>query len=86
MQVNHSTYPAQKPLAERKFDKSSVSEQEPPTEYVEEPFREQGLNGLDHEDVAVLAYELWTDRGCPQGSPDDDWFHAIQVLRGDNAA
>ena len=33
-----------------------------------------------HEDVASLAYELWETRGCPDGSPDRDWFNATQQL------
>jgi Protein of unknown function (DUF2934) len=27
-------------------------------------------------DIAALAYHLWEERGCPQGSPDDDWYEA----------
>lgn len=35
-----------------------------------------------HEDVAILAHELWEARGCPDGSPDEDWFHAARQLHG----
>jgi hypothetical protein len=28
----------------------------------------------------VLAYTLWQARGCPEGSPDIDWFLAEQEL------
>jgi hypothetical protein len=28
------------------------------------------------EDVANLAYQLWKERGRPEGSPDEDWFRA----------
>jgi hypothetical protein len=24
---------------------------------------------------------LWQARGCPKGSPEEDWFHAVQNLR-----
>ena len=34
----------------------------------------------DH-DIAVLAYHLWMERGCPIGSPDDDWFRAEAELK-----
>jgi Protein of unknown function (DUF2934) len=27
-------------------------------------------------DIAALAYHLWEERGCPHGSPDDDWYEA----------
>lgn len=30
----------------------------------------------DQSVIAALAYQLWQDRGCPIGSPDEDWFEA----------
>ena len=33
------------------------------------------------EEIARLAYTLWQERGCPDGSPDDDWNRAEQQLR-----
>ena len=30
--------------------------------------------------VAELAYTLWESRGCPIGSPEEDWFKAEQEL------
>jgi Protein of unknown function (DUF2934) len=33
------------------------------------------------EDVAVLAYHLWEQRGCPEGSAEMDWFEAEEQLR-----
>jgi hypothetical protein len=27
-------------------------------------------------DIAALAYELWQQRGCPEGSPEQDWYEA----------
>jgi len=32
-------------------------------------------------DTAALAYRLWQARGCPQGSPEEDWFRAVEALR-----
>ena len=32
-------------------------------------------------EIAALAYHLWTERGCPVGSPDDDWFQAEAELK-----
>ncbi len=34
-----------------------------------------------HADLAALAHELWQARGCPDGSPEEDWFHAAEQLR-----
>lgn len=33
------------------------------------------------EEVAVLAYSLWQARGCPVGTPDEDWFSAESRLK-----
>ncbi len=32
------------------------------------------------DDVSELAYKLWQDRGCPDGSPEEDWFRAEKQL------
>jgi hypothetical protein len=32
--------------------------------------------------IAVLAYEYWQERGCPHGSPEEDWFRAEQEIGG----
>ena len=42
---------------------------------------EHGIATFGHEDIAVLAHALWQARGCPEGSPDEDWFQAAQDLR-----
>lgn len=31
--------------------------------------------------IASLAYFFWQSRGCPEGSPEDDWFRAETELR-----
>jgi Protein of unknown function (DUF2934) len=30
----------------------------------------------DHAEIASLAFALWHQRGCPDGSPEEDWFRA----------
>jgi len=30
----------------------------------------------DTRQIAAIAYQFWLDRGCPDGSPDEDWFKA----------
>jgi Protein of unknown function (DUF2934) len=32
------------------------------------------------EQIAALAYQLWQQRGCPDGSPDVDWLKAEAEL------
>jgi hypothetical protein len=31
-------------------------------------------------DIAALAYQLWEARGCPMGSPDEDWYRAEELI------
>jgi hypothetical protein len=38
-------------------------------------------NRFTHDDIAALAHKLWLERGSPEGSPDEDWFHAAEQLR-----
>lgn len=33
------------------------------------------------ENIAPLARALWKARGCPEGSPEDDWLRAEQALK-----
>lgn len=35
----------------------------------------------NEEAIRRLAYELWQARGCPTGSPEEDWFPAEQQIR-----
>ena len=40
-----------------------------------------GIAAFGHEDIAALARKLWAARGSPEGSPQEDWFHAVEELR-----
>jgi len=42
---------------------------------------EHGIAIFGHNEIAELAYSLWQGRGCPQGSPEEDWFRAAHQLR-----
>ena len=42
---------------------------------------EHGFAVFGHQDIAALAHALWESRGCPEGSPEEDWFRAAQELR-----
>ena len=43
--------------------------------------KQNGIALIRHEDVAALAHSRWHARGCPPGSPEEDWQHAEQELR-----
>jgi len=40
-----------------------------------------GVAAVGHDDIAMLAYHLWQARGCPDGTSQEDWFHAAEQLR-----
>lgn len=42
---------------------------------------ERGIVSFGHKEIAALAHELWQNRGCPIGSPEEDWGHAVEALR-----
>jgi len=52
----------------------------------------EGLSGVaaatrpTEKDIAVLAQAFWQARGCPQGSPEEDWFRAEDTLRARSQA
>jgi hypothetical protein len=33
-----------------------------------------------HEEIALLAYALWQERGSPEGSSEEDWLNAERQL------
>jgi Protein of unknown function (DUF2934) len=39
------------------------------------------LEPEDQQEIAILAYHFWQERGCPIGSPEEDWFRAEQSLK-----
>jgi hypothetical protein len=46
-----------------------------------DPVNEHGIAIFGHKDIAARAEALWQARGCPEGSPEEDWFQAAQELR-----
>jgi len=45
------------------------------------PDLESLLAALENERISALAYFYWQQRGCPTGSPDEDWFRAEREIR-----
>lgn len=53
-----------------------------PSESQVEPQEESvHLSELDQQEIARLAYEFWEARGCPHGSPEEDWLRAERDLQ-----
>jgi hypothetical protein len=38
------------------------------------------MSSIEPSAIHQRAYACWQDRGCPVGSPDQDWFEAEQAL------
>jgi hypothetical protein len=38
------------------------------------------VNSPEPDQIASLAYALWQQRGCPEGSPEADWLRAEEEL------
>jgi len=47
----------------------------------QKPLNEHGIENFGRQDTAALAHALWQAKGCPEGSPDVDWFQAAEDLR-----
>jgi len=41
---------------------------------------------LNEEEVAMLAYSYWRQRGCEGGCPEEDWFRAEKELASQNGS
>jgi hypothetical protein len=42
--------------------------------------RNAGTANPSQQDIANLAYALWQQRGCPEGSAEEDWTEAERQL------
>lgn len=51
------------------------------TRALKQPQANPTAAGPTHEDITTLAYSLWQARGCPEGSPEEDWFSAESALK-----
>lgn len=45
------------------------------------PTTGHGVTAFGHQEIATLAHSLWEKRGRPEGSAEQDWFHAVKELR-----
>jgi hypothetical protein len=39
------------------------------------------MDNMELKAIAQLAYTYWEARGCPWGSPHEDWFRAEQEIK-----
>ena len=36
---------------------------------------------MEDKAIAQRAYECWNERGCPEGSPEEDWYRAEREIK-----
>lgn len=42
-------------------------------------------DSIDQAKIADRAYQRWVERGCPQGSAEEDWLEAERELTSQGA-
>jgi hypothetical protein len=45
----------------------------------------QSTQNAENEEIARRAHGLWEARGCPSGSPLEDWLRAEEEMRSEQA-
>jgi len=35
----------------------------------------------DEEEIGRLAHQYWMERGSPIGTPEEDWFRAVEEIK-----
>lgn len=66
---------------EERLERQSEDPEAPPVASIKDD-AELDARAPEHEKVCQLAYRYWQERGCPDGSPEDDWYRAERDLRG----
>jgi hypothetical protein len=61
-----------------------VGEEHGKQEYSNGATTGHGMIAFGHDDIVELAHKNWVARGCPEGSPEEDWFRAVEELRSRN--
>ena len=46
-----------------------------------EPANQEAGSEPTHEEISARAHALWVERGCPDGSPEEDWLAAENELK-----
>jgi hypothetical protein len=68
-------------LSGPELSRQALEESQDTHRHAQSPTIGHGVTTFGHDDIAALAYQLWRARGCPEGSPEEDWFHAAEQLR-----
>src|ERR1039457_7175956 len=53
----------------------------PESSTVSEPVETAVTDSPTESEIAIVAYQLWLDNGCPVGSDQEDWSRAEAMLK-----
>jgi Protein of unknown function (DUF2934) len=70
-------------MAKQKTETELIAASGAAVSILEDPVGEAALalSAREHQQIAQLAYSYWQARGCPDGSPEEDWFRAEADLQ-----
>ena len=68
-------------LTAHEYSRQALEHSQTAHEHTHETAMAQGIPEFGQEAIALLAHKLWQERGCPEGSSQEDWFRASRALR-----
>ena len=69
-----------KPAAPRRQAAPKIIVETPNTSIAHLADAVKSPSAVDARDIEERAYQSWIERGCPMGSPEEDWYRAEQDL------
>jgi hypothetical protein len=67
-------------LSATRNDRASVESPIQENASVAEGENKTATSAGNEEQVRLIAYQIWIDRGCPQGTAESDWLEAEQTI------
>lgn len=71
----------QEHLTGHELSRQALEHSEEAYQHTQATHGRHGIVPFGHKEIATLAHELWQARGCPDGSPEEDWFLAVKELK-----
>ena len=68
-------------LSDHELSRQALEHSQETPQHKQAPTVGHGIAAFGHAEISALAHQLWQARGCPLGSPQEDWFRAAEELR-----
>ena len=69
-----------KPAAPRRKAAPKTIVETPNTSIAQLAVAVESPSAVDAREIEERAYQSWIERGCPMGSPEEDWYRAERDL------